>query len=102
MHALRYSHTSHSPSPTPLPLAYAQLQDFTVDPRRFPLDRFSSFLSSLHAKDQRMVLIVDPAIAVNATYAPYTEGLKEGVFLKGIDGQPYIGERSKSDTSAYV
>lgn len=68
-----------------------------MDPRRFPLDRFSTLLSSLHAKDQRMVLIVDPAIAVNATYAPYTEGLKQEVFLKGIDGQPYIGERPQID-----
>lgn len=34
---------------------------------------------------------LQPGIKVEPGYAPYDEGIKEDVFMRGVDGQPYLG-----------
>lgn len=36
-------------------------------------------------------IAVDPGIKVDPGYAPYDEGIKEDVFMRGVDGKPYLG-----------
>ncbi|PSC70424.1 alpha-xylosidase 1 [Micractinium conductrix] len=66
-------------------------RDFTFDKQNYPLPEFQRFVERLHSNGQRWVPIVDPGIAIDPGYAPYDEGLQQGVFLKGVDGRPYFG-----------
>lgn len=36
---------------------------FSVDPERFPMDIQRDFVDELHARDQHLIVMVDPAIA---------------------------------------
>ncbi|KAL4448263.1 hypothetical protein ABPG75_005482 [Micractinium tetrahymenae] len=66
-------------------------RDFTFHPQNYPLQEMQRFVADLHSKGQRWVPIVDPGIKVDPGYAPYDEGLKEDVFMRGVDGRPYLG-----------
>jgi alpha-glucosidase (family GH31 glycosyl hydrolase) len=67
--------------------------DFTFDPVNYPLAQVQQFVSDLHAKGQRYVVIVDPGIHNLTGYAPYDEGLESNVFVKQADGvTPFIGK----------
>ncbi|KAF2465606.1 alpha-glucosidase precursor [Lindgomyces ingoldianus] len=66
-------------------------QDFTLDPERFPLQKMRELVATLHSRDQRYVLIQDPGIHANMSYATYARGLDRDVFLKNADGSPYLG-----------
>jgi alpha-glucosidase len=67
-------------------------RDFTFDPVKFPQDRMIGLSNMLHDQGQRFVVMVDPAIAVNETYAPYTRGQDLDVFVKNADGSEYQGQ----------
>ncbi|KAJ2711039.1 hypothetical protein H4R19_003445 [Coemansia spiralis] len=67
-------------------------RDFTFDASAFPLDGMRRQLEGLHAQGQKMVLIVDPAIQANRSYAPYVRGQEMDVFVKQPDGSEYIGQ----------
>ncbi|KAI9357878.1 alpha glucosidase [Pilaira anomala] len=69
-----------------------ETKDFTVDNAKFPLDRLVDFGKDLHKNKQRYVMMVDPAIATNTSYAPYTRGVEMDVFMKNPDGTDYIGQ----------
>lgn len=62
-----------------------QFRDFTYDELRFPQARIKQLASDLANKNQNMILVVDPGIAVLPGYAPYDEGMREEVFLMRID-----------------
>jgi hypothetical protein len=52
------------------------------------------FVEKLHNESRRFVPILDPGIPPLSGYAPYEDGLKRGVFISDVTGQPYIGEVS--------
>lgn len=65
-------------------------KDFTFHPTNFPLPEMQRFVSELHSKGQKWVPIVDPGIKVEPGYPAYDDGLREDVFMRGVDGQPYL------------
>jgi len=66
-------------------------EDFTTDPERFPVSKMRELVTTLHQRDQRYVLILDPGIHAVGNYAPYQRGLDSDVFLKGADGSNILG-----------
>ncbi|OLY80206.1 Alpha-glucosidase [Smittium mucronatum] len=67
-------------------------KDFTFDPVNFPLPRIQNTYKNLHEKNQKLVMMVNPAIQRNSSYGPYTRGLEQNTFVKNLDGSTYIGE----------
>ncbi|KAF2729216.1 alpha-glucosidase precursor [Polyplosphaeria fusca] len=61
-------------------------QDFTLDPERFPLAKMRELVTTLHQRDQRYVLILDPGIHRVGNYSTYVRGHEKEVFLKNEDG----------------
>jgi alpha-glucosidase len=66
-------------------------EDFTTDPDRFPLSKMRELVSTLHSRDQRYILILDPGIHAVGDYAPYQKGHEMDVFLKAADGSDLLG-----------
>lgn len=69
-------------------------KDFTLSPERFPEEKLRGFVKSLHEKDQKFVMIIDPGIAIDENYATYTRGREHGVYLKNGtgNGADYIAQ----------
>ena len=61
-------------------------RDFTLNRERFPEEKVRSFVKSLHEKDQKFVMIIDPGIAIDENYPTYTRGRELGVYLKNGTG----------------
>ncbi|KAI4677243.1 uncharacterized protein J4E88_007051 [Alternaria novae-zelandiae] len=67
-------------------------EDFTVDPERFPLSKMRELVQTLHSRDQRYILILDPGVhAVGGQYLSYKKGHDMDVFLKAADGSDMLG-----------
>jgi alpha-glucosidase len=67
-------------------------EDFTVDPERFPLSKMRELVQTLHSRDQRYILILDPGVhAVGGQYLTYKKGHDMDVFLKAADGSDLLG-----------
>ncbi|RAR08968.1 glycoside hydrolase family 31 protein [Stemphylium lycopersici] len=66
-------------------------EDFTTDPERFPLSKMRELVSTLHSRDQRYVLILDPGVHAVGDYPPYQKGQEMDVFLKAADGSDMLG-----------
>lgn len=66
-------------------------QDFTTDPERFPIPKMRELVNTLHERDQRYIVILDPGIHAVGDYPPYQRGLDKDVFLKGADGSNILG-----------
>ena len=71
-------------------------RDWTYDPTNFPPDQVKKFVDGLHDGGQKFVVIIDPGILAvdpswNLTYAPYSDGLEQDLFVKdGYTGEPYM------------
>ncbi|XP_033124429.1 lysosomal alpha-glucosidase-like isoform X2 [Anneissia japonica] len=64
--------------------------DWTYDKTHY--STLPSVPDDLHKHNQHYIMIIDPGIASTATdYAPYDDGIKEGVFVKDYQGKPIIG-----------
>ncbi|CAN9209744.1 unnamed protein product [Alternaria alternata] len=67
-------------------------EDFTTDRERFPLSKMRELVQTLHSRDQRYILILDPGIhAVGGQYVTYQKGHDMEVFLKAADGTDLLG-----------
>lgn len=63
---------------------------FTLDPVRFPLPKMRELVNHLHEHDQRYIVMQDPAVAYQ-DYSPFTNGAKDGAFVKHADGSVFKG-----------
>ena len=43
------------------------------------------------------VPILDPQIHMKPGYAPYDQGIAQGVFIRDMTGQPYFGQAGTAD-----
>mmetsp|Transcript_21605 Transcript_21605/g.22362 ORF Transcript_21605/g.22362 Transcript_21605/m.22362 type:complete len:969 (+) Transcript_21605:105-3011(+) len=67
-------------------------RDFTTDPSNFPLAETQKFVNQLHSDGMKFVPIIDPGIMIYSGYAAYENGLKQGVFVKDIQQNYYLGQ----------
>ncbi|KAI9319952.1 alpha glucosidase [Dichotomocladium elegans] len=67
-------------------------KDFTFDPIKFPEESMKALSDRMHANNQRMITMVDPALSTNDTYEPYQRGKEMDVFLKNNDGSDFVGQ----------
>jgi alpha-glucosidase len=63
---------------------------FTWNKERFPDPK--GMIEKLDKMGLKTTLIVDPGIKVEKDYPAYESGLKENIFLKYADGQPYTAQ----------
>jgi len=63
---------------------------FTFDGERFPNPK--ALIQRLKEKGFKVVVILDPGIKKDTSYAPYREGMEKGLFLTYPDGQTYEGQ----------
>jgi hypothetical protein len=50
-------------------------QDFTTDPDRFPIPKMRELVTTIHQRDQRYILILDPGIHAVGNYSSYQNGI---------------------------
>lgn len=67
-------------------------KDFTLDPKNFPKDEMNKFVEKLHSNGQHYVVIIDPGIKNTQDYQPFTDGMKEDIFIKDKNGSIFIGK----------
>lgn len=67
-------------------------RDFTYGSENFPVADVATFVSQLHKNGQHFVPIVDPGIMVYDNYDAYEQGLKQGIFVKDLQGNYYLGQ----------
>ena len=58
---------------------------FTLDPERFPIDRMRQVVDFLHSRDQRYIMMVDPAVAYK-DYPTFNRGVSDDIWLKRPNG----------------
>lgn len=58
---------------------------FTLDPERFPIDRMRQIVEFLHSRDQRYIMMVDPAVAYK-DYPTFNRGISDDIWLKNPNG----------------
>jgi alpha-glucosidase len=58
---------------------------FTLDPDRFPLTKMREIVDLLHERDQKYIMMIDPAVAYQP-YAAFQRGVDMNIFLKEANG----------------
>jgi alpha-glucosidase (family GH31 glycosyl hydrolase) len=66
-------------------------KDFTTDPNRFPQSAMKNWIDSLHANQQKYIMIIDPGIKIEAGYPAYEIGLQKDLYIKDKSGKPLVG-----------
>ncbi|PHH71695.1 hypothetical protein CDD82_6371 [Ophiocordyceps australis] len=64
---------------------------FSLDPVRYPLSKMQAFVRHLHARNQRYVAVVHPAVAF-ANYPPLHHGIHDDVFLRRPNGSLFVAD----------
>ncbi len=67
------------------------IQVFTLDPDRFPLEKMQELVTYLHDHDQHYVMMVDPAVAYQ-DYPAFDNGEDAGIFMKDSNGSIFQGK----------
>lgn len=68
-------------------------KDFSFDPVRFPWQKVREFKNELERNHQKMVVIVDPGIKIEAGNPTFERGLRDSVYMKNIrnGNQSFVG-----------
>ncbi|MBE3109428.1 MAG: hypothetical protein IMZ46_02780 [Acidobacteria bacterium] len=64
---------------------------FTVDPERFPADLYKELVDTIHARDQKYIVMVDPAVFYKESNPALDAGLEADIFMKETNGSLYEG-----------
>ncbi|KAJ5281033.1 hypothetical protein N7478_006405 [Penicillium angulare] len=64
---------------------------FTIDPERFPANLYKDLVDTVHARDQRYIVMVDPAVFYEESNPALDAGLKYDIFMKESNGSLYDG-----------
>ncbi|KAM0551272.1 hypothetical protein ACHAPJ_008617 [Fusarium lateritium] len=64
---------------------------FTIDPDRFPADKYKDLVDTIHARDQHYIVMVDPAVYDLKSNPALDSGLEEDIFMKEPNGSDYRG-----------
>lgn len=68
---------------------------FTLDPKRFPIEKVRELVDYLHDHDQHYIVMVDPAVAYSDNGA-FNRGVEQDIFLKKADGSIFKGMHQRS------
>ncbi|XP_058091539.1 alpha-xylosidase 1-like [Magnolia sinica] len=66
-------------------------KDFTLDPINFPREKLQAFVSKIHSRGMKYIVLIDPGIATNSTYGTFIRGMANDVFIK-YEGKPYLAQ----------
>ncbi|CAF3506602.1 hypothetical protein FGSG_03462 [Fusarium graminearum PH-1] len=64
---------------------------FTIDPERFPADKYKDLVETIHARDQKYIVMVDPAVYDMESNPALDSGLEYDTFMKEPNGSDYRG-----------
>ncbi|KAJ3286914.1 hypothetical protein HK104_008836 [Borealophlyctis nickersoniae] len=67
-------------------------KDFTFDEDKWPVAEVRKFVDNVRENGQKVVMIVDPGIKIEAGHVPYDTGIAKNVFLKNERGTDFIGK----------
>jgi len=67
-------------------------KDFTYDSQNFPVSEMKKFVQELKNNHQYYINMIDPAIAQDNNYAPFTRGIDKDIFIKDKNGNLFLGE----------
>lgn len=59
---------------------------------RYPVARVRQFVDKMHAAGQHWAPIFNPGISTSKGYRAYEEGTAEGLWIKDVNGKPYVGQ----------
>lgn len=62
----------------------------SLDPKRFALDNMQQMIHTLHDRQQKYIVMVDPAVA-KVDYPPFERGVADDAFMKEQNGSLYTG-----------
>lgn len=63
---------------------------FTLDEGNFPVERMQQVIKYIHDRQQRYIMMVDPAVG-RTDYHAYQRGVDMDVFMKREDGSEFLG-----------
>ncbi|KAF4452600.1 hypothetical protein F53441_4620 [Fusarium austroafricanum] len=64
---------------------------FTIDPERFPADKYKDLVDTIHARDQHYMVMVDPAVYDMSSNLALDAGKELDTFMKESNGSTYRG-----------
>eukprot|EP00276_Gloeochaete_wittrockiana_P018185 CAMPEP_0184341240 /NCGR_PEP_ID=MMETSP1089-20130417/9855_1 /TAXON_ID=38269 ORGANISM="Gloeochaete wittrockiana, Strain SAG46.84" /NCGR_SAMPLE_ID=MMETSP1089 /ASSEMBLY_ACC=CAM_ASM_000445 /LENGTH=975 /DNA_ID=CAMNT_0026669427 /DNA_START=135 /DNA_END=3059 /DNA_ORIENTATION=+ len=69
-----------------------EYEDFTFDPVNYPVSQVQQFVQQLHSNNQQYVVIIDPGIKIEGSYASYNALVNSGAFIKDANGNAFSGK----------
>ncbi|EEY21948.1 alpha-glucosidase [Verticillium alfalfae VaMs.102] len=78
------------PSPVDVVKQYSDIVGFTLDPRRYPVEKVRQIVDYLHEHDQHYIVMVDPAVAYEESDI-VNRGRQDDIWLQHPNGSEYLG-----------